>query len=142
MKKSERLQKARISAGYATGAKAARALGIGIPTYNSHENATRDFSNEYALKYAAHFDVPVEWLVFGIETAGGAARNEKSETSFSLEEIETLIRTVETFVAREQWEFEPENRARLYSVILQTHKKGFPVDGGILNTAATAIKNA
>jgi phage repressor protein C with HTH and peptisase S24 domain len=67
--KQERLKEARIAAGYGSAAEAAKALGVGVSTYTSHENNTRDFDNELALKYARRFKVTPEWIVFGVRVA-------------------------------------------------------------------------
>lgn len=67
--RGERLAWAREQAGYASKSEAARALGMKIPTYNSHERAgqpgARDFSPEDAEKYARAFRVAHSWLVTG-----------------------------------------------------------------------------
>ena len=101
MSKSDRLKNARISAGFPSGAEAARALGVSIPTYNSHESATRDFSDEYALKYARRFRVPVEWLVFGIEN-GTAPQTAPSDHNFDSELLATIIAAVDEVIVEDQ----------------------------------------
>lgn len=63
--KASRLRKARIDAGFADGTEAANALGIPVPTYNSHENGTRGFRADSAARYARRFGVSAEWLLYG-----------------------------------------------------------------------------
>lgn len=101
MSKSDRLKNARISAGFSSGAEAARALGVSIPTYNSHESATRDFSDQYALKYARRFKVPVEWLVFGIE-GGSAPQSGNGDHKLDTELLATIIVAVDEVIAEDQ----------------------------------------
>lgn len=62
---SERLVIARESAGYATAADAARALGVALPTYYSHENGTSGLRVSVAEKYAKKFKVSLDWLLTG-----------------------------------------------------------------------------
>jgi DNA-binding XRE family transcriptional regulator len=69
---SDRLEKARIRAGFDTASDAARAMDIPVQTYLAHENGSRAFDVATALKYARKFQVPVGWL------AGGAG--EPSDT--------------------------------------------------------------
>jgi phage repressor protein C with HTH and peptisase S24 domain len=67
--RGERLAWAREQAGYKSKSEAARALGMSISTYNSHERAgqpgARDFTPEDAEKYARAFRVAHSWLVTG-----------------------------------------------------------------------------
>ncbi len=65
--KPERLKKARINAGYKTPGDAADALGVPRPSYYHHENGTRDFSNDDAVRYARKYKVRPEWLILGID---------------------------------------------------------------------------
>ena len=60
----DRLVKARIAAGYATAADAARAMGIGPSGYYNHENGYRKLSVS-APRYAKFFRVSLEWLLTG-----------------------------------------------------------------------------
>ena len=101
MSKSDRLKNARISAGFSSGAEAARALGVSIPTYNSHESATRDFNDQYALKYARRFKVPVEWLVFGIE-GGSAPQSGNGDHKLDTELLATIIAAVDEVITEDQ----------------------------------------
>jgi transcriptional regulator with XRE-family HTH domain len=64
MEKYERLRRARLSAGYETVTRAAKALGVKVPTYTHHENGTRDFDAETAEFYARRFKTSPEWLTF------------------------------------------------------------------------------
>jgi transcriptional regulator with XRE-family HTH domain len=61
----ERLEWARICAGFETASDAARRYGWNENTYRSNENGQRGFSKKSAAKYAKAFKVPVEWLLFG-----------------------------------------------------------------------------
>lgn len=63
MELKDRLQKARIDAGYEHAADAARAFGWGVSTYISHENGTRGLRRDVAERYAKAFRVPAEWLL-------------------------------------------------------------------------------
>jgi phage repressor protein C with HTH and peptisase S24 domain len=65
----ERLRGARISANYASAAKAAEALGVGVSTYAGHENGQNDFNREQAVFYARKFKVSPAWLMFGDDFA-------------------------------------------------------------------------
>jgi len=64
MQPYERLRWARESAGYESGSDAARAMGVGVPTYISHENGHRGFKRA-AWRYAEFFGVSVDWLTKG-----------------------------------------------------------------------------
>lgn len=61
----ERLTRARAAAGYDTAAEAARALGVNLQTYYSHENGTSGIRPQVARKYARKFGVRTEWLLYG-----------------------------------------------------------------------------
>jgi len=67
--RGERLAWARTQAGYTSKSAAARALGVAISTYNSHERAEqpggRDYSPEEAEAYARAFRVAHGWLITG-----------------------------------------------------------------------------
>jgi phage repressor protein C with HTH and peptisase S24 domain len=72
----QRLRFARAQAGYASASDAARAMGIGEPTYLGHENGNRGLSRA-ARRYALFFHVSLDWLLGGrgeFEIAGGEAR--------------------------------------------------------------------
>lgn len=62
---SERLIKARKNSGYDTAADAARALGVRLPTYYSHENGSIGLRAHVAEKYARKFKVSLDWLLTG-----------------------------------------------------------------------------
>jgi hypothetical protein len=62
---SKRLKQARIRAGFAEAAAAARHFGWVIPTYFAHENGTRGFGFRRAQVYATAFDVDGVWLLTG-----------------------------------------------------------------------------
>lgn len=61
----ERLEEARLKAGYETVTEAAEALGVKYPTYAGHENGTTGLRLEPAMKYARKFKVSLDWLVTG-----------------------------------------------------------------------------
>lgn len=61
----ERLIEARERAGYSSAAEAARALGVKLPTYYSHEGGTSGLRSNVAAKYARKFRVSLEWLLTG-----------------------------------------------------------------------------
>ncbi len=75
MDKHERLKKAREHAGYGSASSAAKALGIAVSTYLSHENDSRDFDADYAKRYARRYNVSAEWLLWG-EGEMSQVRNE------------------------------------------------------------------
>jgi phage repressor protein C with HTH and peptisase S24 domain len=61
---ARRLREARAAAGYANPTDAARAMGVQVPTYLGHENASRGFKGG-AGRYADFFKVNLEWLLLG-----------------------------------------------------------------------------
>jgi phage repressor protein C with HTH and peptisase S24 domain len=61
----ERLREARRSAGYASAAKAAAALGVKTSTYAAHENGQNEFDAETAKQYGRRFKVGAAWLLTG-----------------------------------------------------------------------------
>jgi len=61
----DRLRQAREAAGFATAADAARRFGWPAVTYRHHENGTRGFKRDAAIRYARAFRVSPEWLLFG-----------------------------------------------------------------------------
>jgi phage repressor protein C with HTH and peptisase S24 domain len=60
----ERVKKARLAAGYETGADAARALGMRVETYNRYENGSSKVTRA-ADRLARLFNVDFEWLLHG-----------------------------------------------------------------------------
>lgn len=64
LERAERLQWAREHAGFATASEAARAVGVGEPTYLGHENGSRGYHRN-AERYARRFRVRLEWLWSG-----------------------------------------------------------------------------
>lgn len=63
--KAARLREARLATkNYPEASDAARAMGVGEPTYLSHENGWRGFSNN-ASRYADFYRVNLEWLLTG-----------------------------------------------------------------------------
>jgi phage repressor protein C with HTH and peptisase S24 domain len=72
----QRLRFAREQAGFARASDAARAMGIGEPTYLGHENGSRGLSRA-AARYARFFRVSLDWLIGGrgeFRLTGGEAR--------------------------------------------------------------------
>lgn len=61
---ADRLEFARILAGYPTVAKAAEIMRIAYPTYAAHENGSRGFFKRGA-RYAKFFSVNYTWLMQG-----------------------------------------------------------------------------
>jgi transcriptional regulator with XRE-family HTH domain len=59
---NQRLRFARKRAGFKSAAAAARAMGIKVPTYQGHENGSREGFIENAEMYAQRFNVSFEWL--------------------------------------------------------------------------------
>lgn len=60
----ERLQTARIEAGYAEAADAARAMGVNVITYRAHENDQNGYWKNLS-QYSRFFRVSADWLVTG-----------------------------------------------------------------------------
>ncbi len=65
MELHDRLRMARKLAGFKVASEVARVLGIPKPTYYSHENGSRAFESDMALRYAQFFRVSFEWLMTG-----------------------------------------------------------------------------
>ncbi|MFN3856559.1 MAG: LexA family transcriptional regulator [Caulobacter sp.] len=65
MDQSERLRQARIKAGFATAADAARRFGWNPAAYRHHENGTAGWKPERAKEYAQAFGVSTAWLMYG-----------------------------------------------------------------------------
>lgn len=61
----ERLVISRERAGFDSAADAARALGVKLPTYYSHENGTGGLRASVAERYARKFKVSLDWLLTG-----------------------------------------------------------------------------
>ncbi|WP_150523412.1 helix-turn-helix transcriptional regulator [Roseibium sediminis] len=59
----KKLQEARVKEGYETATDAARAMGIPIQTYISHENGDRSPRLHSARRYADFFNVDYAWLL-------------------------------------------------------------------------------
>ena len=62
---AERLEKARIAAGYRSAAAFARAVDVHESTYRSHENGTRPLTIDAAKIYAPKLAIPWNVLYFG-----------------------------------------------------------------------------
>lgn len=72
---NERLTEAREKAGYDSAADAARAMGVKLQTYYSHENGGSGLKPAVAERYARKFRVSLEWLLTGrgdMSTSNGA----------------------------------------------------------------------
>lgn len=76
---AERLRQARKAAGYKTAANAALALAVNPTTYTAHENGGRKLNADNAEKYAPHFGVKPEWLLYGSQNVG------KTEPEYEIE---------------------------------------------------------
>jgi len=63
MKQHERLQQARLNAGYSTASAAAEAFGWAASTYLGHENGSRGLRTDAAKRYARAFGVSWTWLM-------------------------------------------------------------------------------
>lgn len=74
--KADRLRSAR-KARYDTVSEAALAFGFKKPTLTSHENGTRPFDDEDALRYARAFKVAPTWLL-------GLDNERSAETGYSV----------------------------------------------------------
>lgn len=66
----QRLQHARLLAGYDSATDAANAMGVPVPTYAAHENGSRDFMRGRGgpipgQRYAQFFKVNYDWLMTG-----------------------------------------------------------------------------
>lgn len=62
---SERLKQAREKSGWQSAKSAAEAMGVPVATYIQHENGTRGFPADRAIRYARFFRVTPEWLLYG-----------------------------------------------------------------------------
>lgn len=60
--KAHRLNAARRAAGFSSVRAAAAAFGWSLPTYRAHEGATRAMPEDAARRYAAAFNVAMDWL--------------------------------------------------------------------------------
>lgn len=73
---ADRLKEARIAAGFATAADAARAIGVKTPTYSRHENGSRGITPDAARLYGRAFKVGPEWILYGRAPEAGAPTEE------------------------------------------------------------------
>lgn len=99
---AERLEAARIRAGFATAMEAAEALSIPYPTYAQHENGIRNYPRTKAAKYARFFRTTPEWLLYGrgkeVGTANLPTTGElESMISSVLDEVLTLQTRISDF---------------------------------------------
>lgn len=72
---ANRLVEARIAAGYDSSRQAADAFGWVYVTYNAHENGSRGIRAPVAEKYGVAYQVPTEWLLFGVGTGPQSGAN-------------------------------------------------------------------
>lgn len=63
----QRLRASRLKRGFSSAEKAARAFGWKASTYRAHENGQNRLSKKTAERYAAAFQVPPDWLLFGVD---------------------------------------------------------------------------
>lgn len=118
MEKNERLREARLAAGFASAAEAARSLGIAPPTYTHHENGTRDFDEGAARAYARRFGVRPAWLLLGEEPR-------KRSTPTAEDEASGTIRRVPL-----GQEFDPDpDPDETPTIGSETGRRGIPEDG-------------
>lgn len=100
---SDRLRQARIAAGYASAADAARAVGVPEPSYTAHENGSRGFKYDRAKLYSRRFGVSLEWLLSGRGTTETAQplHNPNTETDI---QTRPLVGTVQAGVWQEPFD--------------------------------------
>jgi len=65
MQRHDRLQRARLMAGYEKATDAARVMQIAAPTYLAHENGSRGIRSDSGQRYAQFYRVSYEWLMTG-----------------------------------------------------------------------------
>lgn len=80
---AQRLKASRLRRGFSSAEKAARAFGWKPSTYRAHENGQNKLSKKAAERYAAAFQVPPDWLLFGVDHDERAAGVEEGAESFS-----------------------------------------------------------
>lgn len=84
-----RVRRARLDAGFDSGAEAARALHIPLGTYPSYENGTRGLNVQTAELFGKKFNVNPHWLLTGM---GPIRPNEKSAIESAFEELSPDVR--------------------------------------------------
>lgn len=123
-----RLREARAKAGYTSIAAAAEAFGFQPPTLTSHENGTRGFDVEVAVRYGKAFKVNPGWLL-GLDTIDTPAfRIERAPASKKIE----IIGAVEAGVWRERSEWPESERYEVevgYPVVPNADRFGLVVEG-------------
>lgn len=80
----ERLEAARIAAGFDSAKAAAEAMGAKVSSYIQHENGTRGISKANAVRYARFFRTTPEWLLYARK--GGGEPN--------VDDLESMIESV------------------------------------------------
>lgn len=100
---SERLRQARIAAGYASAADAARAVGVPEPSYTAHENGSRGFKYDRAKLYSRRFGVSLEWLLSGRGDTQSAQPLHEPHTETDIQ-MRPLVGTVQAGVWQEPFD--------------------------------------
>jgi len=125
---AERLREARIKAGYASAGAAAAAFGFGGSTLTSHENGTRTFDVETAVRYGKAFKIN-PGLLLGLDAIDVPAfRIDRAPPSKKI----TIIGAVEAGVWRERTEWPESERYDIevgYSIVPNAERFGLVVEG-------------
>lgn len=90
----ERLEAARIAAGYDSAKAAAEAMGVPVASYIQHENGTRGLTNARAARYARFFKTTPEWLLYARKGGGDPSVNDLESM------IEAVLSELVTFETR------------------------------------------
>lgn len=125
---AERLREARVQAGYSSAAAAAAAFGFGVSTLTSHENGTRGFDIDAAVRYGKAFKVNPGKLL-GLDTIDTPAFRVEREPASKIIEV---IGAVEAGVWRERTEWPEDERYQLevgYSLVPSAERFGLVVEG-------------
>lgn len=120
---SDRLRAARIAAGYATAADAARALGEIPQNVRDHEAGRRNVTPEKAENYARLYKVPAAHLLFGEghTSDSGVAENDNTRKVGIIGEVRAGMFAPIPDEQPEPWEFVPVDlpeyqRAHLFAL--------------------------
>ncbi|MEG8021821.1 hypothetical protein [Sphingomonas aerolata] len=125
---AERLREARVQAGYASAAAAAAAFGFGVSTLTSHENGTRGYDIDAAVRYGRAFKVNPGRLL-GLDTIDTPAFRMPREPASKMIEV---IGAVEAGVWRERTEWPESERYEIeagHSVVPNVERFGLVVEG-------------
>ena len=101
---SERLREAREKSGWHSAKAAAEAMGIPVATYIQHENGTRGFPADRAVRYARFFRVTPEWLLYGSLRKGSAEPVELGPRLFLKGEVAAGVWKEAWEVPADEWE--------------------------------------